>query len=428
MLATLGVEIDFSNGASFGYPLLLDDLNFGILDTNVLGDVPADVVDISSMVMRCSTRRGRNRILSNFESGTATVVLNDPDSDFSPFNPASPYYTKLLPLRKIRIFATGEIASVPYKVFLFSGYITSYDTGFYVGTTETATVTLQCVDGFRLLNNVSTGTAPIPNCIDNQFSGPRIEEILLFAGFPSSMQDLDQGSSTMQVDPGGQRNVLAAVQTVEQSEFGAFFMSRQGEAKFLSRNTVTELADSTPRFYSDTGQPGSQTFSNLDFAYDDQLILNDVTVTAQVNAGLGTGTPQTKIDQPSIDKYFTKSGQRTGILVRSDAEALDQAQTLVAARKDAILRIDSMDLSISGETDEANLFANLSTDIYDLVFITKAMPGGSSVARELFIQGVENNITPSTWNMKLLTAEPLIQAFILDSPTQATLNINELSY
>ena len=426
MLATLGVEIDFSNGATFGYPLLLDDPSFGILNTNVLGDAPADIVDISSMVMRCSTRRGRNRILSNFEAGSATVVLNDPNSDFSPFNPASPYFTKLLPLRKIRIYA--NVDTFAERIYLFSGYITSYDTGFYQGTNETATVTLECVDGFRLLNGVATGTAPVPFCIDNQFSGARVEELLLFAGFPSSMQDLDQGTSTMQADPGGQRNILQAVQTIEQSEFGAFFMSRQGEAKFLSRNTVTELADSQTRFYSDTGQPGSQTYTNLDFAYDDQLILNDVTVTAQVNAGLGTGTPQTKIDQPSIDQYFTKSGQRTGILVRSDDEALDQAQTLVAARKDAILRIDSMDLNISGETDVQNLFTNLSTDIYDLVFITKAMPGGSSVARELFIQGVQNNITPNNWTMKLLTAEPLIQAFILDSGTQGLLDINALSY
>ncbi len=426
MLATLGVEIDFSNGATFGYPLLLDDPSFGILNTNVLGDVPADIVDISSMVMKCSTRRGRNRILSNFEAGTATVVLNDPDSDFSPFNPASPYYTKLLPLRKIRIFA--NVDTFPERVYLFSGYITSYDTGFYQGTDQTATVTLECVDGFRLLNGVATGTTPVPFCIDDQFSGARVSELLLFAGFPSSMQDLDQGTSTMQVDPGGQRNILQAIQTVEQSEFGAFFMSRQGEAKFLSRNTVTELADSQTRFYSDTGQAGSQPYTNLDFAYDDQLILNDVTVTAQVNAGLGTGTPQTKIDQTSIDQYFTKSGQRTGILVRSDQEALDQAQTLVAARKDAILRIDSMDLSISGETDVNNLFTNLSTDIYDLVFITKLMPGGSTVARELFIQGVQNNITPNNWTMKLLTAEPLIQAFILDSGTQGLLDINALSY
>jgi hypothetical protein len=428
MLAQLGVEIDFANGASFSYPLLLGDISFGILGTNVLADNPSDVVDVTDQVMRVSTRRGRNRILTNFEAGTATVTLNDPNSDFSPTNPASPYFGKLLPLRKIRIFAEGTVSGNPYRVFIFSGYITSYDTNFYQGVDSTSTVTLQCVDGFRLLNNVSTGIAPVPFCVDDQFSGARVHQLLSFAGFPSSMEDLDQGTSTMQADPGGARSVLAAIQTVEQSEFGAFYMSRQGEAKFLSRDTVTELADSQTRYYADSGDPGSQTYTNLDFAFDDQLILNDVTVTAYPNVGLGTGTPQESVDAASIVKYFTKSGQRSDILVRTDQEALDQARTLIAARKDAILRIDAMDLSISGETDEANLFTNLSTDIYDLVFITKAMPGGSTVAKELFIQGVENNITPNNWTMRLLTAEPLIQAFILDSGTQGLLSINALSY
>jgi hypothetical protein len=62
------------------------------------------------------------------------------------------------------------------------------------------------------------------------------------------------------------------------------------------------------------------------------------------------------------------------------------------------------------------------------------MSGGSSIVRELFIQGVQQDITPSTWTIKLLTAEPLIQAFILDSENQGILaltdppNNNALSY
>jgi len=62
-LPVLKVEIDFANGPSFSYPLLLDNISYGLLDINTLGDVPADIVDISDMVMKVSTRRGRNRIL-----------------------------------------------------------------------------------------------------------------------------------------------------------------------------------------------------------------------------------------------------------------------------------------------------------------------------------------------------------------------------
>jgi hypothetical protein len=421
-LPTLQVEIDFSNGPSFAYPIILDNASYGILGVNTLGDVPADIVNISDMVMKVSTRRGRNRILANFEAGTATVVLNDPNSDFNPFNTSSPYFGKLLPLRKIRIFAVTPLDGEDVEVTLFAGYITSYDTGFYQGVDSTSTVTLQCVDGFRLLYNVSTGTAPVPGCIADQFSGARVEELLDFAGWPSSMRVISLGNSTLQADPGGNRSILQAIQTVEQSEFGAFFIARSGKARFLSRDEISLLADTTPRFYSDNNTPGSLPYVNLDLAYDDQLILNDVTVTR-----LG-GTPQEVIDQFSIDTYFTKSGQRNDILVQTDQEANDQARTLLASRKDAEVRIDSMTVTITGDTDEDSVFINLTSDIYSLVYILKTMSGGSTVARELFIQGVQHEITPNSWSVKLLTAEPIIQAFILDSASQGILNLNSLTY
>jgi hypothetical protein len=419
----LGVSINFEDGPAFGNPLILNDI-LTPLDTGILADAPSDIVDITSMVYKASVRRGRLRILSNFEVGTASVTLFDPDSWFSPQNTSSPYYGKLVPLRKIQIWADIELSGVDYRFYIFSGYITSYDTGFYVGTDATASVTLQCADGFRLLNNVSTGVAPVPGCTAGQFSGVRVEELLDFAGFPGSMRQIELGDSTMQADPGGQRNILQAIQTIEQSEFGAFYMSPVGGAKFLSRTTISELADSPARTYSDTGAPDTIKYSDLDFAYDDQLILNDVTVT-RYNDGIGPALPQTIEDASSILRYFTKSGQRSDILVQTDTEANDQARTLVAARKNAELRIDSMTLNLSDPDAVARNVAALRADIYTLVNIEKSMPGGSTVTRELFVQGVQHDVTPTTWTTKLLTAEPIIQAFILDSTNQGILGTTE---
>ena len=439
-IPVLKVEIDFANGASFGYPLILDDAVYGILDTNILGDQFADIVDVTNQVMGCSVRRGRNRILSNFEAGSATVTINDPNSDFNPQNQYSPYWdnvtntSKVVPLRKIRIFAEVTIASVVQEVNIFSGYITSYDTGFYQGTQQTSTVVLQCVDGFRLLNNVSTGTDPVPGCTAGQLSGTRVEELLDFAGFPASMRNTFPGNSTMQVDPGGARSILQAIQTVEQSEFGAFFMQRSGKTLFLDRDNVIERADAPVRVYSDTGAPNLFTYQGIDFAFDDQLVLNDITVTRYDDNVGPDPVPQTVTDIPSIARFFTKSGQRTGILVQTDQEANDQANTLLATRKNADLRIDSITVNNYADISELNQIVNLSSDIYNLIFVEKTMSGGSNVTKELFIQGVQHDVTPTTWVTKLLTAEPLIQGFILDSELQGILgdtvpqNTNTLSY
>jgi hypothetical protein len=433
------IEIDFANGASFGYPLILDDAVYGILDTNILGDQAADIVDVTDQVMAVSIRRGRNRILSNFEVGTATVTINDPNSAFSPQNQSSPYWdpvtdsSKVVPLRKIRIYALPFEGS-PDEINLFSGYISSYDTGFYQGIQQTSTVVLQCVDGFRLLNNVSTGIDPVPGCTAGQLSGTRVDELLDFAGFPESMRSTFPGQSTMQADPGGARSVLQAIQTVEQSEFGAFFMQRSGKTLFFDRDTVIERADAPVRVYSDTGAPGVFPYQGIDFAFDDQLVLNDVTVT-RYDDNIGPNpVPQTVTDIPSIERFFTKSGQRTGILVQTDQEANDQARTLLATRKNADLRIDSITVNNYSDISELNLVINLSSDIYNLIFVEKTMSGGSNVTKELFIQGVQHDITPGTWTTKLLTAEPLIQGFILDSELQGILgdtvpqNTNTLSY
>jgi len=424
-IPVLKVEIDFASGPSFSYPLILDSGAFGILDSNTLGNAPADVVDVSDMVLKCSTRRGRNRILSNFEAGTATVTLNDPNSDFNPQNVTGPYYTKLLPLRKIRVYAQTEYLGETIEVNIFAGYITSYDTNFYVGVYETSTVTLQCVDGFRLLNNVATGLAPIPNCTAGQLSGTRVDSILDFAGFPTSMRITDPGNSTMQADPGGSnRSVLAAIQQVEQSEFGAFFMARSGKTVFLDRDTVSQLADSVPRIYTDVVTPGTFTYSNLDFAFDDQLILNDITVTR-----LNGIVPGRAISQDSIETFFNKAGLRSDLLVQTDQECQDQANMLLVSRKNADLRIDSMLLNLYSSTSELETLVNLSLDVYTLIVAKKSMPGGSSeILRELFVQGVQMDITPKSWTIKALTSEPIIQAFILDSSNQGILDFNTLSY
>ncbi len=49
------------------------------------------------------------------------------------------FYGKLFPLRKIRIYAQTVVSGLPIEVTIFSGYISSFDTSFYSGTTENDT-------------------------------------------------------------------------------------------------------------------------------------------------------------------------------------------------------------------------------------------------------------------------------------------------
>ena len=412
----LGASIDFVNGPAFiSTAFTLNDAVKGKLGTGQLADAD-DSVDISSIILRASVRRGRNRILNKFEAGTAVVEIKDDTGDWNPANTAGPYYGKLVPLRKIRIWA--DYNGVRY--YLFSGFITSYDTTFAIGADEVSRVILNCVDGFRLLNNVAIST--VANTGAGQLSGTRINSLLDASTWPTSQRAIDAGDSTMQADPGtADRTVLDAIQTVENSEFGGFFMSAEGNATFYSRTTVSQLADATPTIFSDTGV--GITYGQIDLAFDDTLIVNDVSV-QRLN-----GTTQTVIDQTSIDNYFIHSGARTGILVQTDAESLDQATMILEARKDATLRIDSMTLNLVDDGQTARNIAGINLEIFDLVNVTKAMPGSTSITRELFVQGLQHDITRTTFTTKILTSEPIIQAFILNSTTQGILDVaGVLSY
>jgi hypothetical protein len=407
----LGISIDFANGPAFGIPLILDDPSTP-LGTGILADGPADVVDVSNIAIQVATRRGRNRILGKFEAGTATVVLVDENGDWNPENTSSPYYGKLLPLRKIRIWADYDDGITTTRYYQFSGYITSYDNTFRVGTDAIQTVTLQCVDAFRLFNNVSIST--VSGTPAGQSSGARVDALLDSAAFPTSMRNVDAGDSTLQADPGTQRDLLSALGNVAESEFGALYMDNEGNATFLSRSTLSEKADQTPTVFTDTGT--GLPYVNVDFAYDDTQIFNDVTVT---RAG---GTPQNVQSTSSIETYFIHSGSRSGILVETDQEALDQATMILNAKANAVFRIDSITLNLKDTSDSALVTAGLDLDIFNLINVTKTTPGASSVTLELFVQGVQHDISNRVWTTKLLTAEPIIQAFILDSATQGVLD------
>jgi hypothetical protein len=418
-LPVVGVSIDFANGPAFGNPLLLDDPTTP-LGTGILADAPGDVVDVSNIALQISIRRGRNRILNKFEAGTATVILADDNGDFSAENTSSPYYGKLLPLRKIRIYADYDDGGGTDRYYLYSGYITAYNSTYGVGVEDTSKITLQCVDGFRLLNSILIDT--VAGAGSPQLSGARVETLLDVVSFPASQRLIDAGDSTMQADPGtSNRDLLGAIQLVESSEFGGFFLDAEGNATFLSRDTVSKKADETPTVFADDGS--AITYNQIEFANDDTLLVNDVTVT-RLN-----GTSQNTFDQTSIDTYFLHSGKRDGILVQTDAEALDQAQTLLVARKDTTDRIDSMTINLDDAAATSKIVAGLNLEIFDLVNVTKTVPGGSTITKELFVQGVQHDITNNIFTTKILTAEPLIQSFILDSTTsQGKLDSGILSY
>ena len=130
-IPVINAIINFSTGPSFAQAMILDT---GILDTNVLADAAAVIVDVSDQVNRIETNRGRTALSDQFQTGSLTLRIVDQSGDFNPQNVTGPYAGLLTPMKKVQITAT--YGSVTYPIF--SGFITSYVTTYPKDAEEVA--------------------------------------------------------------------------------------------------------------------------------------------------------------------------------------------------------------------------------------------------------------------------------------------------
>lgn len=408
---TINAVINFSTGPSFAQAVILGT---GILDVNILGDSAALIVDVSDQVNLIKTSRGRNALADQFQTGQLTLRIVDQNGDFNPTNPSGPYYELLTPMKKVQISAT--YGATTYS--LFSGFITSYVNTQPKDATEVAYTTITAVDAFRLASNAQIST--VTGASAGNLSGTRINQILDQIDWPATMRDVDAGLTTMQADPGTARTSLDAMTTVATSEYGALYVNTDGEFVFQDRAVTAGSIGGTVTTFNDDGT--GIAYANAMWKLDDDLIFNS----AQISRT--GGSPQTAINQASIDKYFIHSYNLQDLLMQTDAVALDYAQAYVASRAETKVRCDGIELDLYTENYNAGIIAALELDFFDPIRIVTTQPGGSTLDNTLQIFGVATTITPNSFRVFFTTLEPVIDALILNNNIYGTLDYNVLSY
>jgi hypothetical protein len=406
--------INFSTGASFGNAFIIGS---GILGTNILSDSAAVIVDVSNQVDAIRTNRGRNAAADQFQSGSLSMVIVDQNGDFNPQNTASPYYNLLTPMRKIQISATYGGTTYP----IFSGYITGYNTVTpkYVGDVVYTTIT--AVDGMRLLTNALITT--VTGAVAGEDTGTRIGRILDQVGWPTSLRSIQTGNTTCQADPGTQRSALAAIQTVETTEYGAFYIDPNGIATFKNRSYCTTTPNNTPIYFNDNGTNIS--YFNAMWLLNDAQVVNQAAITA---TGLAT---QTATSSASITKYFVHSYTQKDLLMQDTATALNYALAYVASRAETTIRCDAMTLDLYTANYNTGIIAAIDLDYFDPISITTTQPavvGTSSITKNLQVFGVQHSISVNSWKTTFTTLEPIIDGFLIGSALYGVLGTNTLSY
>jgi hypothetical protein len=409
-IPAVNAYINFSTGAVFAGDLYL---NTGQLSVNTLSG-PTLIVDVSNLLDSITTNRGRNAQADQFQTGTMSMRLIDQNGDFNPQNTNSPYYGLLSPMRKVTIGANYN--GVDYDIF--AGFITSYTTTTPKNATDVVYTTITAVDGFRLAQNAHITT--VAGSSAGQLSGARINNILDAIGWPITQRDIDTGLTTLLADPGTARTGLAAMQTVETSEYGALYCGKNGDFVFQDRTVTSESIGGTPVVFNDNGT--AITYFNAVWRFDDTLVYNKASITRT------GGTAQVSSNQASIDKYFLHSYNQTNLLMSTDAEAKDYANCYVASRAETSSRCDAIQLDLYTADYDAGITAALDLDFFDPVTITTNQPGASTLTKTLQVFGIAHTITPGNWKTTLTTLEPIIDGFILNSSIYGLLDSGVLSY
>jgi hypothetical protein len=386
--------------------VLLDQSAGQVFDEALATDISADVLEVR-------TKRGRNRLLNDFEAGTATITVKDDTGDYNPANTASPLYP-LIPMQKMRVKIKGSDSTA--AITIWTGYINVVSTTFSQGIASVDRVTFQCYDAFRLLNNQVITTVAGSGV---QLSGARINAILDQIGYPNSLgaRTIQAGTKTLQADPGTSRQVLDALRTVQDSEQGAFYVAATGELTFLDYTGVIGAAEvlSVSTGIDDTF------YSNAEVKFDDDILINNVTVT---RAG---GTAQNVSNSASIARYFTRTGTRDGVLVQTDAEALFIAKTLLNTLSDVSPRIDSVTINLNkyvGSFLTVQLL--LLKELMAQFVITKAMPNAGSITVYDVVSGIEWRIANNRYDVTYYTQENTVTAFVLNDSNMGRLDYNGL--
>jgi hypothetical protein len=281
-------------------------------------------IDISDRVTKTTVRRGKNRELERYNSGNAAVSLNNEDRLFDPLNTDSLYAGNIIPRRQIRISTGGYVQ--------FTGLIEDWNLDYDVSGKSTASIV--AADAFTLLaqQSLTPGTA-VPGT-----TGERINAVLSqpTVAWPLQQRNIDEGNAELGGDV-FEGNALEYLQKVEASEQGQFFMSREGNVRFVN-GAVTPTSELSALLFSDEGDGVPYTHATV--SYGTELLYNEVTVESPVATFVANNTE-------SQTKYGITTTDVNTLLSSSNAtESL--AQFWVARYGEPEYRFQDLRVSLDG--------------------------------------------------------------------------------
>ena len=208
-----------------------------------------------------------------------------------------------------------------------------------------------------------------------ELTGSRINALLDFIAWPAapSQRTVSPGNETIQaqvIAQDGSTTALDHAYAVEQSENGAFFIDKMGNAVFLDRTALASQAYQTPvATLTDAkgANVGTFPYQATKGDFDKDLIYNNIRV-SRVNGNLSVAT-----DGVSDTTYFTRSLSLSTLTI-TDSAAQDFAKATLLRFKQPYFRFEPLEMFPGANL---SFWQTLVTfDLLQTVNVVRNPPGG----------------------------------------------------
>jgi hypothetical protein len=388
------VSIDFTDSTDTNY-LFFDDTELGLFDNGLFG--AASWIGLTEYVRSANVTRGATRaegVNPRYDAGRATIVLDNRDGRFDPFNLSGPYVTggvsQVTPMRQVSIHARVQTqgSSEPDELIaVFRGFIDSWDLQYPAGKDAIAVVS--CTDGTKVLSAFDGAEQSSQGSGESTLA--RIERIVSHVGFPSagvSNQSAYPVRSTCQATTLAS-NAWTEILLTADTELGQVFFDRTGVLQFRGRgpHNVTTITSIT-----DTGSGIG--FSDIALSVSDDSVYNTVSI-----ARTG-GTEQTAEDATSQGQYLEHTFNRTDLVHETDESSASYAAFVLAQTKDAWPEVHGVTVDAK-QRDGTQVESVLSRDLGDWVEVTCTPPGSTQIVQPSIVRGVSHSFAPGSWTVQL---------------------------
>ncbi|MFD9943193.1 hypothetical protein ACFWYW_14630 [Nonomuraea sp. NPDC059023] len=246
-----------------------------------------------------------------------------------------------------------------------------------------------------------------------EMPGPRAARIAGWGGITRTRMDV--GSVQLAAHPHAEQTPLTALKQIALSEAGLFFIDGDDAAVFHGR--LRREAASAPSIVLTADQLGP----DLQFTTDDQLLINDITITRT-----GPDMPPTRaVDTDSVDEHG-EYPERFDTLLINEEDATYRADHTLRTYSDPQPRAGQV--SVPAHNLASVWPQMLGSDIGQHIRITDLPSQAPGPFVDLWCEGVEDQITDSTWTFRLDTSPRQPPTLILDDPLAGTLDYNALGW